>query len=68
MKKSLCLLFTLTVALAMAMPASARWHLHKHKSEAAENGKAHEKQAKKKGAIKGQKEGQEATTPAQGNQ
>jgi hypothetical protein len=70
MKKTLCLLFTLTVALALAVPASAmHWPLHKHgKSQAIENGKAHEKHAKKKGATKGKKEGQEGTAPNQGNQ
>ena len=70
MKKTLCLLFTLTVALLLAMPASAvRWPLHKHgKSEATEHGKSHQKHAKKKGATQGEKEGQEGTNPGQANQ
>ncbi len=72
MKKILTVLFTLTVALSLAMPAWAvRWplHLHKHaKSEATENGKAHEQHAKKKGATKGKKQGQEGATPGQANQ
>jgi hypothetical protein len=68
MKKILTLLFTLTVALSLAMSAWAiRWpfHLHKHaKAEATtDNTKAHDLHAKKKGATKGKKEGQEGTNP-----
>ena len=69
MKKTLCLLFTLTVALLLAMPASAVWPFHKHsKSQVTENGKSHQKHAKKKGATQGEQAGQEGTSTGQANQ
>jgi ABC-type sugar transport system substrate-binding protein len=66
MKKSLTLLFTVAVACALAMPvaASAKWFHKKKKDNATTtetSGKSHQKHAKKHGASKGMKAGQQGT-------
>jgi hypothetical protein len=66
MKKFTTLLFTLAIAFSLAVPVSAKWpHLRKkHTATTSEQSKSHEKHAKKKGATKGKKEGQQATAPS----
>ena len=60
MKKLLTLLATLAVAFSFTMPAFAK----RGKKPKENEGKAHKQHAKKKGATKGEKEGQEnAKTP-----
>jgi hypothetical protein len=63
MKKFLTLLFTVMVASALAVPASAKlFHRNKKQNaESSEQGKAHKKHSKKKGATEGMKTGQEGT-------
>lgn len=67
MKKMVTLFCTLAVALSLSAPLlAARGRKDKDKKESAastETGKAHEKHAKKKGATKGKKEGQEGSNP-----
>ena len=69
MKKLFTLLATLAVAVSLAMPVYAKGQ-EKGKEAAApaagaHHAKAHRMHAKKKGATKGKKEGQEGTAPAE---
>jgi hypothetical protein len=69
MKKLFTLLATLAVAVSLAMPVYANGQ-EKGKEAAApaagsHHAKAHRMHAKKKGATKGKKEGQEGTAPAE---
>ncbi len=71
MKKLLTLLATFAVAVSLAMPVYAKKGEKgekggkKETASTTQHGKAHEKHAKKKGATKGEKEGQEETNPGQ---
>jgi len=66
MKKLLTVLCTLAVAFSLAMPVFAKKHqAKKETASTSEQGKAHQKHAKKKGATEGQKAGQQAQEPAQ---
>lgn len=61
MKKYLTLLFMLTVGFSLTLPGFAKWPHKKSKgtTSTTEQGKAHKKHAKNKGATEGQKKGQE---------
>ncbi len=62
MKKLFTLLATLAVAFSLTMPVYAK--VGKKKSDT--KGQAHKQHAKKKGATKGEKEGQENPTKPEG--
>ena len=64
MKKLLIVLCTLAVALALGMPAFAKKGEKKETATSSQQGKAHKKHAKKKGAAEGKKEGQQGQQPA----
>ena len=64
MKKLLTFLLTVAVAFSLTMPTLAKKG-EKKESSATSEGKAHKKHAKKKGATKGKKEGQQGTSPAE---
>jgi len=64
MKKLLTLLFALAVACSLSTPTFATKD-EKKEAAAGSEGQAHKKHAKKKGATKGKKEGQQGTTPAE---
>ena len=67
MKKLLALVFAVAVAFSLSTPTFAMKD-EKEKKEGAttSEGKEHKKHAKKKGATKGKKEGQQGTAPAEG--
>jgi hypothetical protein len=67
MKKILTLLATLAVACWLTMPVFAtQGGTSQGAPTTGHHGKAHRLHAKKKGAHKGKKEGQEGTNPGQG--
>ncbi len=65
MRKLLTLMCTAAVAFALAIPVSAKTHKSSKKENASTTATsdAHAKHAKKKGATKGKKTGQEGQTP-----
>jgi hypothetical protein len=66
MKKVITTLSALAIAISLSAPMFAKEHAKKSKGAAAttEQGQAHTKHAKKKGATEGKKAGQQETTPA----
>ena len=64
MKKLLALLMVFAVALSLSAPTFAT--KEEKKEAATSEGKSHKKHAKKKGATKGKKEGQQGTAPVEG--
>ena len=66
MKKLATMLFASAIALSLSMPVFAKKHEKKAPAATAstEQGQAHHKHAKKKGATEGKKEGQQETAPA----
>ena len=67
MKKTLSLLLALTVVCSLAMLTFAQEKKGKGKESAtaSQTGKAHEKNAKKKGATEGKKKGQQGLAPGE---
>ena len=65
MKKLFTLLTTLAVAFSLTMPVYAKGG-RKKSDTTGHKGKAHMQHAKKKGATKGEKEGQENPTKPEG--
>jgi hypothetical protein len=65
MKRLLTLILAFAVALTLSAPTFAT--KEEKKETATSDGKAHKKHAKKKGADKGKKEGQQGTAPAEGS-
>ena len=66
MRKIVTLLCAFVVALSLSVPVFAKHHEKHAKGAAAsaEQGEAHAKHAKKKGATEGKKEGQQESAPA----
>lgn len=66
MKKVITTLSALAIAFSLSAPLFAKHHEKKSKEAAAttEQGPAHKKHAKKKGATEGQKAGPQETAPA----
>ena len=65
LKKLLTLLFTFAVAFSLTTPTFAKKGGKKESAATSKEGKAHKKHAKKKGATKGKKEGQQGTSPTE---
>jgi hypothetical protein len=65
MKKLLTLLLAFALAFSFTMPTFAKKGEKNKESAVTTGGKAHQKHAKKKGATKGKKQGQQGTSPAE---